>query len=212
MNSQDSAERKLDLDILEEPQGEVYEQLVRYAFSISQEFLLVVDPKCRLELSGGQLLDRLKPHLIKHETVSEWPATKRLSHDTVNAYYHKCNDETYQIFIQATQRLYAWRPAKLPQDPCFFRSGEPWLVTISREQESSLTVSAKELQDIRKEVPNLKLRFYHRRAINTLRNFADVMRHSGNLKEASDSEKRANEIECELQSLQRKGVIDSDLL
>jgi len=63
-------------DLIKEPKGKLYSQLLDYALEVCSSFLLVVRHLIDLDTAGCRLLDKLKPFLVESYETSEWPGTR----------------------------------------------------------------------------------------------------------------------------------------
>lgn len=124
-------------EILEEPTGNTYKQLVELAFSVCDEFTLVKREQLDLNENAQQLLKELKPYIKEIKKQNEWPGTKLLGH-YADVYYFDCKQELKEILIRNTDRLYQWVQPELLEDLCFFKNKNVWLVTIAHEREGRI--------------------------------------------------------------------------
>jgi hypothetical protein len=142
--------------IKSEISGQAYRRLIDIATVYCNSFLLVVQ-KMRFNERGQNILATLQPSLIKVEESSSWPGTK-MTKRSAAVYYYNLNDLTAFHLKNHADRLYAWRQPDLPEDLCFLREGnEPWLITISHENDAYFLLDAHEYHLLIEKIPELDL-------------------------------------------------------
>ena len=141
-------------NILREPTGSKYSNLLDYALKECRFFLLVTDrDNKQLNPSGKAVLNELAPFLYRMEMKSEWPGTV-LYGDTVPIYIYYYVKESVSILKKSATRLYQWQRSDLPDDLCLLRPDEsPWLVTIAHENDSYFELSENEIRHLLKAIP-----------------------------------------------------------
>lgn len=143
-------------DLLEEPTGETYRQLLHHSEGYCDVILLVMRHE-PVELSACQVVERLRPFLINESEECEWPGTRTV--DSATIYRFALSAESITIVSEVASRLYSWVHPNLPEDLCFIRpDGEPWLVTIAHEQDAYLNLTRQEMEDLAAMVPSLVVR------------------------------------------------------
>lgn len=149
--------QRMIYDIVREPVGNLYRDLLAYALRHCRQFILVPrgagslepEPPVRLALSD------LDPFLLKSKLVSEWPGTRLIGHDTEVRWF-EYNSSSAQILKTAATHLYQWERPELPEDLCLMRDEEsPWLVTIAHERDAYLKLEVSEMSVIASEFPEL---------------------------------------------------------
>ena len=120
------------IQLLEEPSGITYTQLVSLAFSLCDEFILVKRDQIDLNKNGEALIEKLKPHIKEIRRQEEWPGTRLLGH-YADVYYFNCTEALKRILLRTTDRLYEWSQPGLLEDLCFYKNKEEWLVTVGHE-------------------------------------------------------------------------------
>jgi hypothetical protein len=143
------------IDILREPTGKSYRDLLSFALAHCGSFLLVVRHDLQLSLRGRSVLAELRPSLRREHDSREWPGTVLLRElGTVSEFDFNAN--TARVLERAAGSLYSWRQPHLPEDLCMLRSnGKPWLVTIAHERDGYLELTASEVHALLGAVPTL---------------------------------------------------------
>lgn len=77
------------IQILEEPVGRTYKQLISLAFNTCDEFILVRREQLELTEKMEILIDELKPYVKTLKQQEEWPGTRLLGHHA-DIYYFNC--------------------------------------------------------------------------------------------------------------------------
>lgn len=153
----ESRDDMLELEVHNNPSGDAYRQLIDVAFDKSERFHLVVRKEFALSDRAKQLLDDLKPSLMKKVTSSEWASTV-LVEGTADVYYYKADQHAHDVLQRAANTLYDWQQPDLPEDVAFFKAqGEAWLAASSREAHCHLTITHEELQQLAEKIPTLTL-------------------------------------------------------
>lgn len=143
-------------NLVEEPRGQTYRSLIRYAARACSTAILVVrDNQGSNELTKIAL-DRLRPHLLNESRESRWPGTELLGATALVCRY-SLNSECVEVIAELVDGLYDWRQPRMPEDLCLLRnSDEPWLVTISHERDAYLKVSNEEWQAISEQATGIR--------------------------------------------------------
>lgn len=150
-------------EIASEPRGRVYEALLYRSFAWCAELRVVVVP---LPDGGDPLtppahavLRSLEPHLVAVSDEQEWPGTKLEGGSTGRVHRYRLHPEVLDVMTAAADRLYAWRPPALPQDPALVRAdGTPFLATVTGEEWAALTLDDEEREVVAANIPELGLR------------------------------------------------------
>lgn len=147
-------------DIVEEPQGNIYHEILNCASDYSSEFLLVLRHSLPADEAAQDIIDALSPFLISRSEQEEWPGT-RLFEETASVHRFKVCSPAMEILRLASDSLFAWQQPQLPEDLCFLRSnGTPWLVTIAHEQDAYFSLSHEEKVDIEAAIGGLMLKHH----------------------------------------------------
>lgn len=150
--------KRFQVNLLREIKGDLYRHLLDYAVAECSVALLVVRPTISIELSGRKLLNNLDKFLVSKSECSQWPGTVLLYGATAQVFQYKFNLESALLFKQAVSGLYEWVQPTLPEDLCLLRNtNEPWLVSISHEQDSYFYISKNEEDSLVAALPELKL-------------------------------------------------------
>ncbi|WP_270168634.1 hypothetical protein [Paenibacillus sp. SYP-B4298] len=137
------------IQILEEPTGVTYKQLISLAFTLCDEFILVKRDQIELNEKGQTFIEELQPHIKEIRKQEEWPGTRLFGH-YADVYYFDCKGELLEILLTKVDRLYEWMQPGLLEDLCFYKNGEEWLVTIAHENEGFIkTTERQEILKIR---------------------------------------------------------------
>lgn len=141
------------LSLIGEVKGDLYQQLIAYGSQHCNEVILVVRPGISLDNSGTKILDFISPYLKEKTQSQDWPGT-HLVNGYAWVYHYYLTPELSHVLLRSTDHLYAWLQPKLPEDLCLIRPDqEPWLVTISHEQDSYLYLSESELNEFLSKMP-----------------------------------------------------------
>ena len=144
-------------DLLAEPTGDLYRELLDFAVRECGVALLVVHKTPPLSESGSALISQLEPFLRSKEESWEWPGTE-IDHidDPASVLRYHYGPECADILKQATNRLYGWVQPDLPEDFCLLRDDDsPWLVTLVHDHDGYLYLSPEENARLVETVPRI---------------------------------------------------------
>lgn len=96
---------------------------------VCDEFILVKRDQMDLELEGYVLLERLQPFL------------KEIVKDD---YFFHCSPDAVDILLSYSTSLYSWVQTRVPDDLCFLRQGQPWLINTAHEREGHIVTDVEE--------------------------------------------------------------------
>ena len=146
-------------DLLAEPRGEGYRNLIRASLDYANSFLLVVNPGIGIvEDPGQRLMRELHPYLLSEDRKTQWPGTMLLSDDSALVSRFSLSPQTSAILGGAVEGLFDWIGPTLPEDLCILRAdGSPWLVAIAHERDAYLELRDGERVTLAEDVPSLRL-------------------------------------------------------
>ena len=144
-------------DLVEEPAGASYSELLAAALPSCDRALLVVRDSRALTTSGVQALAALQPFLIASDRRSVWPGT-RLFSGLVDVHSLEFHSQSASVLSALVHRLYDWVDPDLPADLSLLRPDRrPWMVTVAHEQFGYLCLDADEVRRVRTAVPSIVL-------------------------------------------------------
>lgn len=143
-------------DIIAEPKGQTYIDLLNFAASRCDSFSLVWNAQPRWENSAKEMKQALKPFLVSNLRTDEWPGT-RLIGGTALVRRYQVSDESVKL-LQKVGGLYSWLQPKLPEDLAFYTGEVVWLASISHEQEAWFLEESLRTAEIYAYVPEIKIK------------------------------------------------------
>lgn len=144
-------------DIVAEPKGQTYIDLLNFAVSRCASFSLVWRDGFRFENSADEIKHALRPFLVSSIKTDEWPGTKLIGHKAMVRRY-RATDESVEL-LQRAGSLYSWLQPNLPEDLSFYASGEViWLASISHERKAWLLDESLRPAEIYAYVPHIKIK------------------------------------------------------
>lgn len=121
-----------------EPKGKSYEELIDFAASLCNEFMLVRRKKDNASENVKNLLKDLNEFIIEEKKQQSWHGTRIGGYALV--YYFKLNDITKEIIKKYSEGLYSWIEPLLLQDLCFLKENrEPWIINTAHEKFSFIS-------------------------------------------------------------------------
>lgn len=141
-------------NILKEPTGQNYYDLLDYALGKYPFFLLITEKITKqLNPRGKKVLSELTPFIFRIQLKSEWPGTIIYGGEAMVYTYH-FTPESAAILKESANRLYQWQIPELPDDLCLLRVDEtPWLVNIAHESDSFFNMNTEEMRSFLKALP-----------------------------------------------------------
>lgn len=145
-------------DIVSEPVGDIYRQLLSKCREYSSTAILVLRDPNDLSPLASALLNRIQPWCVSKEKRSEWPGTI-MKNFLATVYTYRLDPALVTELQTVATGLYQWIQPELPEDPCLLRpDGTPTLVTIAHERDAYLIMSQQEVDGLLSEIPGLALR------------------------------------------------------
>ena len=144
-------------DIVAEPKGQTYIDLLNFAASRCESFSLVWRDQFTFEQSAYEIKHELKPFLISNVKTDEWPGTKLIGHAAIVRRY-RIADESVKL-LHSAGSLYSWLQPNLPEDLAFYAlGGKVWLSSISHEQDAWFLDESLRPAEIYAYVPDIKIK------------------------------------------------------
>jgi hypothetical protein len=143
-------------DIVAEPKGQTYFDLLDFAASRCESFSLVWIGQFQFDKSAYEIKHALKPFLLSNVRTDEWPGTKLVGHEAIVRRY-RVSPESVKL-LQKAEGLYSWLRPTLPEDLAFYDSGEVvWLASIGHEGEAWFLDASLTTAEIYAYVPDVKI-------------------------------------------------------
>lgn len=148
---------KPTFDIVAEPQGQTYIDLLDFAASRCESFSLVWRDQFHFEQSAYDIKHELRPFLISNDRTNEWPGTILIGHEAIVRKYRVASESIKLLHI--ADALYAWHEPRLPEDLAFYDSdNKTWLAAISHEGQAWFLDQSLSSAEIYAYVPDLKIK------------------------------------------------------
>jgi hypothetical protein len=145
------------VDIVAEPKGQTYIELLDFASARCESFSLVWRKQFQFEPSAHQIANALKPFLISNLSTDEWPGTKLIGHEAIVRRY-RMTDKSVKV-LRSVGGLYSWLEPKLPEDLAFYSSGQVgWLASVSHERDAWFLDRSLSLDEICEHVPGIEIK------------------------------------------------------
>ena len=147
---------KPTFDIVAEPKGQTYIDLINFAAARCVSFSLVWRDQFKFEQSAYEIKQALRPFLISNDRTEEWPGTTLIGHQAIVRHY-RVADESVKL-LQIADGLYSWLQPSLPEDLAFYASRDTaWLASISHESQAWFLDESVRPAEIHAFVPHLKI-------------------------------------------------------
>lgn len=147
---------KPEFDIVAEPKGQIYIDLLNFAAVRCESFSLVWRDQFKFEQSAYEIKQALKPFQLSNVRTDEWLGTKLIGHEAIVRRY-RVSDESVKL-LNVAGSLYSWLQPKLPEDLAFYSMGDVcWLASISHEDRAWFLDVSLLPEEIYAYVPGIKL-------------------------------------------------------
>jgi hypothetical protein len=144
-------------DLLAEPIGDLYQDLLDFAVGECGIALLVLHKTPPLSEYGAAVMAQLERFLRSREQSHTWPGTEiDPSGEPASVFRYDYGPECAGVLKQATNRLYGWVQPELPEDLCLLRGdGSHWLVTLVHDHDGYLCLSPEEKDRLVEALPRI---------------------------------------------------------
>ncbi|MBC8134547.1 MAG: hypothetical protein H8F28_01500 [Fibrella sp.] len=120
------------LEIIEEPQGDIYRRLIALAARNCDRFYLVWWEQLTFNENADGIVVELSRWFLREETTDTWDGTLLFGHFAKLRHYELCAESA--DILTRVGRLYAWLAPDLPEDLTFYTSdGALWMASVSHE-------------------------------------------------------------------------------
>jgi hypothetical protein len=148
---------KPKFDIVAEPRGQTYIDLLNFAAARCQSFSLVWRDQFKFEQSAYEIKHALRPFQLSNVRTDEWLGTKLIGHEAIVRRY-EVSHESVKLLCGA-RSLYSWLQPTLPEDLAFYSADDAgWLASISHEGRAWLLDESLRPAEIHAYVPGMKIR------------------------------------------------------
>jgi len=145
------------VDIVAEPKGQTYIELIKFASTRCESFSLVWRKQFQFEQSAHQIANALKPFLISNLSTDEWPGTKLIGHEAIVRQY-RLSDNSVNVLC-SVGGLYSWLEPQLPEDLAFYSSRQVgWFASVSHEGDAWFLDRSLSLEEICEHVPGIEIK------------------------------------------------------
>lgn len=145
------------IDIINEPAGKVYADLINFGQKYCSSFSLVWRDQCKFNELAKTIENILNPYFLKEEYTNKWPGTELIGHKATVRFY-QFDPKTIDI-LQKAKSLYSWLCPDRPEDLAFYSTnGKCVLGSIAHEEDSFIYLGEISLEIIKKEMSELKIK------------------------------------------------------
>jgi len=144
-------------DIVDDPKGKTYIELLNFSASYCESFSLVWRNQFQFEQSAYEIKQALKPFLISNVRTDEWAGTKLIGHEAIVRRYRVAT--TSVKLLHTAGSLYSWAQPLFPEDLAFYASRDiVWLASISHDHKAWFLDELLSSTEIYANVPNIKIK------------------------------------------------------
>ena len=147
------------IDIIVEPKGKVYQDLLDLCSIYCSKFLLVVHDELGLSTAGFHFLDIAQKFLLNKIRSRTWPGTESLDEEAA-VYQYELAQDSIVILKSHACGLYDWVQPELPEDLCFIRSdGSAFLVSIAHEKDAYIDADSATEQEVEYSLSKIGVKY-----------------------------------------------------
>ncbi|MFU0790740.1 hypothetical protein [Virgibacillus proomii] len=140
-------------NLVENPTGEIYQQLVRLLCHNSDKFYFVT----RKELKYSQkVLDKFALYLIETYKAKEWAHTITKG-PAATIYVIEANQDTCKLLQQSANALYDWVAPNLPEDLTFIKNNFAWFSCTTHEECGGFSIRSEYYRKLLHQIPGLNI-------------------------------------------------------
>jgi len=152
----DAFEMSTTIDILEEPRGAQFDDLLSLATEVCGSFSLVWRDQLEHGDSAQEIQQSLATYLFREERTDEWPGTRLHGHQATVRHYRV--ELGSMRVLKRAGGLYAWLAPDYPEDLVFYTpDGAVWLGSIAHEREAWFVGWPGLEAQVRRRMPSLKV-------------------------------------------------------
>lgn len=140
-------------DVIENPTGETYQQLIKLLCDYSDQFYFVT----RKELKYNKaILEKFHPYLIETYQTKEWANTRTFG-PAATVYVLTANEETCKLLQELSTNLYDWIAPHLPEDLTFQKNNFSWFLSTTHEGFAGFSIRSDYYRNLIHQVDGLKI-------------------------------------------------------
>lgn len=140
-------------DLIENPRGEIYKNLVKVLCHHSDKFYFIT----RKELEYNQdIITQFAPYCIETYKTKKWAGTETKG-PAATVYIMESNEATYDLLVQNASSLYDWVAPELPEDLTFIKNNFTWFTCTSHEEYASFSIRSNYYKKLILKINGLKL-------------------------------------------------------
>ncbi len=124
-----------------EPVENTYKQLIEFAFSVSDSFMLVERDDVIKNNSLKKFLDKISKYQIDVMHKSSFAGTQILGGSKAKVFCYKTNNDVKDILLSCSSGLYDWVQPNLPEDLSFMLNNLYVLINTAHEKSSGIYIS-----------------------------------------------------------------------
>ncbi|CAM3889932.1 hypothetical protein [Lederbergia lenta] len=140
-------------DLVENPTGETYRQLIKVLCDYSDTFYFVTRKELRY---AQEILDEFEPHTVKTYKTKKWANTETKG-PAATVYVMEANQDTCELLLQPANKLYDWVAPNLPEDLTFIKNNFAWFTCTTHEQFGGFSIRSNYYRRLLDQVSNLKV-------------------------------------------------------
>ncbi|MBS4220024.1 hypothetical protein KHA96_17060 [Bacillus sp. FJAT-49711] len=140
-------------DLVENPEGETYRQLIKVLVEHSDKFYFVT----RKELKYNQdILAQFKPYILETYKTKKWANTITKG-PAATVYVMETNRDTCKLLQQSANSLYDWVAPNLPEDLTFLKNNFAWFSCTSHEEFGGFSIRSEYYKKLLDKITGLKI-------------------------------------------------------
>ncbi|GIO27351.1 hypothetical protein [Ornithinibacillus bavariensis] len=142
-------------EIVENPTGETYQQLMKVLCDHSDKFYFVT----RKELKYNPvILEKFQPYILETYKTKKWANTITKG-PKATVYVMESNRDTCSLLQQSANTLYDWVAPNLPEDLTFLKNDFAWFSCTTHEEYGEFSIRSEYYRKLLGQISGLQVRY-----------------------------------------------------
>ncbi|MEI3612182.1 hypothetical protein [Pseudogracilibacillus sp. SO30301A] len=141
-------------DLIENPSGETYQQLIKVLCDYSDKFYFVIRKELNYDMN---IIKQFEPFLIEKYNTKEWANTITKG-PAATVYVFESNQDTCKLLQQLANTLYDWIAPDLPEDLTFLKNNFVWFTCTTHEEFGGFLIRSNYYRQLLDQIAGLKVK------------------------------------------------------
>ncbi|MEK5521894.1 hypothetical protein B5V89_06855 [Heyndrickxia sporothermodurans] len=140
-------------DLVENPSGETYRQLIKVLCDHSDQFYFVTRKELKYD---PEILVQFKPYTVETYKTKKWANTITKG-PAATIYIIEANQATCELLQKFASTLYDWVAPKLPEDLTFLKNNFVWFSCTTHEEFGGFSIRSEYYRNLLGQISGLKI-------------------------------------------------------